>query len=146
MTPRKVDHRTITAKLRLMRRLLRRLSALGDVTKESLAEDFDTQLIIERIITQLVDLAVTINTHVVAAERGEAPDNYSESFRLAAETGLIGGDLAERLAPSTGLRNILIHAYLDLDMNRFVVAVPMAREEYDRYVQEVAAWLRDRVD
>jgi uncharacterized protein YutE (UPF0331/DUF86 family) len=145
MTPRKLDHRSVTAKLALMRRLLRHLTSLGDISAESLAADFGTQLVVERILTQLVDLAAAINSQVVAAERGEAPDGYGESFRLAAEVGLISRELANQLAPSAGLRNILTHAYADLDKARFVAAVPMAREQYAEYIRQVASWLRERV-
>jgi uncharacterized protein YutE (UPF0331/DUF86 family) len=83
---------------------------------------------------------------VVAAERGQAPDSYGESFRAAADVGLIGPELADQLAPSTGLRNVLTHAYLDLDMELLVAAVPMAREQYGEYVRQVARWLRDQPD
>ena len=58
--------------------------------------------------------------------------------------GLIDHDLAERLAPSAGLRNVLVHAYVDLDLARLVAAVPLASEQYAEYVRQVARWVADR--
>lgn len=146
MTPRKLDDESILAKLRMMRRLLDKLVELGPVSIDRFAADFGAQLIAERIISQLVDLAAAINTHIAAVELNEAPHDLARSFESAAKAGLIDEDLAERLAPSTGLRNVLVHAYLDLDMNRFVGSVPEAIEQYGEYVRQVARWLREGTD
>lgn len=143
MRPRRLDVDTVQVKLELMSRLLDRLTRFGTVDRATL-EDLDTTLILERIITQLVDLAVAVNTQIVVAEAAAAPPDYHASFLALAEVGVIDRALAARLAPSAGLRNVLIHAYVDLDLDRFVSSVPLARSEFPRYVQQVARWLLDR--
>ena len=144
MTPRWLDHVVITAKLRTMRRLLDELEGLGPVDTERFAREFGTQLIVERIVSQLVDLAASVNAHVVAVQTGAPPADVRSSFTAASDTGLIDHDLAERLAPSAGLRNVLVHAYVDLDLARLVAAVPLASEQYAEYVRQVARWVADR--
>lgn len=49
---------------------------------------------------------------------GEAPHDKAASFRLAVRTGLIDERLAAEIAPSVGLRNVIVHAYADLDVMR----------------------------
>ena len=127
-----------------MRRLLDELDRLGAVDAERFAREFGTQLIVERIVSQLVDLAAGINAHVLAVETGASPPDMRRSFGAAADAGLIDHDLAGQLAPSAGLRNVLVHAYLDLDVDRLVAAVPLAVEQYGEYVRQVARWLADR--
>ena len=143
MTPRRLDVGTLGAKLRAMRRLLDELDRIGAVDVDRFARDFSTQLVVERIVSQLVDLAAGINTHVLTTETGESPD-LRRSFTAVADTGLIDHDLAQRLAPSAGLRNVLVHAYVDLDLARLVAAVPLASEQYAEYVRQVARWVADR--
>jgi uncharacterized protein YutE (UPF0331/DUF86 family) len=140
MTPRRLDVRTLQSRLQLMRVLLDRLERFGAVDRTVL-DSLDDRLILERILTQLVDLAVSINTHVVASTRGVAPDAYGASFVAMGEIGVLDPDLARALAPSTGLRNVLVHAYLDLDVDRFVSAVPLAGTQFAAYVRQVANWL-----
>ncbi len=144
MTPRRLDVGTLGAKLRAMRRLLDELDRIGAVDVDRFARDFSTQLVVERIVSQLVDLAAGINTHVLTTETGESPPDVRRSFTAVADTGLIDHDLAERLAPSAGLRNVLVHAYVDLDLARLVAAVPLASEQYAEYVRQVARWVADR--
>ena len=144
MTPRRLDIGTLGAKLRAMRRLLDELDRIGAVDVDRFARDFSTQLVVERIVSQLVDLAAGINTHVLTTETGESPPDVRRSFTAVADTGLIDHDLADRLAPSAGLRNVLVHAYVDLDIERLVAAVPLAAEQYAEYVRQVAGWVADR--
>lgn len=145
MTPRELDPEILASRLRIMRRLLDQLDQVGQPTAGAIAADYGTQLQVERILSALVDLAVAVNTHVVVAQSGEAPHDMTQSFRLAAEVGLIDSTLAGALAPSVGLRNILVHAYLDLDIARMGAAIPLAARHFGGYVEQVARWLRARV-
>lgn len=109
-----------------------------------LAADYERQLVVERILTAVVDLAAAINTHVAVARLGAAPHDMKLSFRAAAEVGMIDRELAAELAASVGLRNVLIHAYLELDLEVLGASIPLARQQYAAYVAQVARWVRDQ--
>jgi uncharacterized protein YutE (UPF0331/DUF86 family) len=47
-----------------------------------------------------------------------SPPTYGDAFRLLAEGGVIGPDLAGRLARAAGFRNLIVHAYGRLDLRR----------------------------
>jgi uncharacterized protein YutE (UPF0331/DUF86 family) len=47
-----------------------------------------------------------------------SPATYGDAFRLLAAEGVIETDLAERLVRAAGFRNVLVHAYADLDLAR----------------------------
>ena len=144
MTPRRLDRVVIIEKLQMMRRLLDELERLGPVDVERFVQNFATQLVAERIISALVDLAGSINAHVVAVQTGMPPSDVQSSFTDASDVGLIDHGLARRLAPSAGLRNVLVHAYVKLDLARLVAAVPLATDQYGEYVRQVARWVSDR--
>ena len=120
-----------------MRRLLDQLAVLDVHTAEDLA-DFATRLQVERILTQLVNLAAEINAHVAAAT-GLPPEDYRQGFDRMAQEGLISAELAADLKPSVGLRNVLTHAYVDTDLAKVAAASPMALVGYTAYVRQVAA-------
>lgn len=142
MRPRGLDLEALTKRLRMMRRLLDQLAKIAPSDPELLGAEFGEQLQVERILSALVDLAVAINTHVVVVRLGEAPHDMTVSFRQAALAGLIDDTLAAALAPSVGLRNILVHGYLDLDMTRMAAAVPPAMRRYAAYIEQTARWVQ----
>jgi len=144
MTPRRLDYSTVQSRPRLLEDLIVDLRDVGQVTVARLERERFTRHIVERILTQLVDIANSINTHIVAAELDRAPDSYRESFKELARAHVISFDFADELGPSAGMRNALIHDYLDIDVEKVASAVPMAIEQYGRYVEEVARWLLER--
>jgi uncharacterized protein YutE (UPF0331/DUF86 family) len=144
MTPRELDWRSIRPKLRFIRELLDELVSYGEIDEARLRRDHMLQLAVERILTQIVEYAFKINTHVAAATLRQTSDSYKGSFPLAARAGVIDGELAATLIPSAGLRNVLVHAYDDLDVQRVLAAIPLAPVQYGEYVEQVAKWLRAR--
>ncbi len=146
MTPKKLDWRAIEPKLAMLRRLLGQLGELGEFDEARLKSDWPNTLAAERILTLMVDLAVAINSHVSAATLGESPPSYAESFTLAARAGMITDELASALRPSAGTRNVLVHAYLEIDYAQVAVALPLARQQYGKYVRQAASWLRAVAD
>jgi uncharacterized protein YutE (UPF0331/DUF86 family) len=142
MSPRELDRAVLHAKLRVVRELLDDLEPLRGTSAEQLATNRLTRYAVERILTQLVDVAVSVNSHVAAAISGRGPADYHESFDLAARAGLISKPLARELAPSVGLRNVLTHEYVGIDLAIVASSIARAVDGYRRYVEEVARFLR----
>lgn len=142
MTPRRLDPDTIHEKLRLMEQTLGHLDDLGQVDRGRLTAEPVVRAAVERWITVLVDLAVAVNLHVVAARLGRSAADYATSFHMAAEAGAIEQELAVRLAPSAGARNVLVHEYVAIDLDQLVIAVARARADYPEFVRQVAAFAR----
>ena len=70
-----------------------------------------------------------------------APTSYADAFRRLAGAGRIDDPLAARLARAAGFRNVIAHAYDQLDMAR----VFRAAREGPRDLEAFLAALRDRL-
>jgi uncharacterized protein YutE (UPF0331/DUF86 family) len=73
--------------------------------------------------------------------RAAKPATYRESFRFAAAVGLITPELAAEIAPSAGLRNILTHEYVSVDLKLVGAAVPVAYAAYRQYVSQASRYI-----
>jgi uncharacterized protein YutE (UPF0331/DUF86 family) len=138
VTPSPLDRDAVQRKLRLMAELLDDLGRVAPVDEQRLLGDRLLRYAVERILMQLVDLAVTVNAQVVVARGGAAPRTYRESFAALAAAGVLDDELAARLAPSVGLRNVLAHEYTEVDLRAVLAAVPRALVDYRAYVGAVA--------
>lgn len=47
-----------------------------------------------------------------------SPPSYADAFRMLGEHGIVDAELGATLARAAGFRNILVHAYADLDLAR----------------------------
>ena len=142
----KLDPAVVQERLRLMRDLLDDMDGIGEVDASRLETDRIVRHAVERIITQLVDLAVSVNSHISAAVAGEAPATYRDSFSAAAKAGAISPELAAGLSPSAGLRNILTHEYATINVGLVARAVPEAVAGFREYIAQVARFLLGRGD
>lgn len=145
MSPRDFDSGVVQARLALIRGLLDDLQSAGEVTVDLLQKDRMLRHGIERVLGQLVELAVSINGHVGATLLGRAPQDYRSSFALVHEAGALDPDLVIRLQAFVGLRNVLTHEYVDIDLEIVAGAVSSALQDYGQYVQQMARWLAARV-
>lgn len=141
MTPRRLDPATIQRRLVEMRLTSVRLIELIPVSAAQLEADWRHRALVERLFERLVELAVAINSHIAAAMTGIPPDEYRASFQAAAEAGALPPDLADRLAPAAGLRNVITHDYLDTDLTLLAAGVNEAPADFNAYVVAVAGWL-----
>lgn len=146
MTPRRLDRATVTARLRLIHDALDDLAALGDVDVERLQGDRLARRVVERCLAHLVDTAAAVNAHLVGAALGQAPRDLAESFDLAVEAGVLSHDLGQRLRSSAGMRNVIVHAYAELDLLRVAAAIPAAQADFRAYIESVAAYVRSADD
>lgn len=144
MSPRDLQPGVVQSRLAQMRLLLDDLDRLGSPTAADLDDDRFQRHVLEHVLVQLIQLAVAVNSHVVAAVLGRSVPDYRSSFSAAVQAGLIDADLAEALAPSVGLRNVLVHEYLDVDLDIVAGAVPQARRDFAAFVASASAWLAAR--
>lgn len=106
---------------RRLREIGRRVSALRELrrqTPEAFVRDLALQAQAERHLQLALQSTIDIALHIVAEDTDRTPEDYGSVFLLLAEQHIIPADLADRLRLATGLRNLLVHAYLDIDPTR----------------------------
>lgn len=111
--------RTLLAERTLaVTRHLERVAAKLPANAEDLrvnTDEADTVILHLWQATQIViDLAVSASV----ALGGGTPATYGDAFRRLAASGIIEAALADRLVRAAGFRNLVAHAYGQLDMRR----------------------------
>ena len=144
MTNTQIDTDVVRNKLNALASSLSTLRTVGDVDAARLSDDPLVGAAVERLLSRVVDLAVDINAHLAAGILRRSPGDYRESFDLAAEAGALSTDLVESLKPSVGLRNAIVHEYVQLDYTIVAAAVPLALASYAEYQRQIAAFVLDQ--
>jgi len=139
MTP--VDNEIIRRKLAVIIENIKALEPVSGITKEEYVKDIYKRKAVERLLQELIEAAIDINTHIIVQTGSMAPDDYYESFIDAGRRKIISVDLAEKLAPSAGLRNRLVHEYDRLEHTIVLEAVRGALKLYPEYVKEIEFYI-----
>ncbi|MDP2669129.1 MAG: DUF86 domain-containing protein [bacterium] len=117
-----------------------------DMTIEETAQNFETQAIVERLLERVITRAIDINKHILAnaEEKGvrlEPAIKYRETFLRLADLGVYSKEFAEKIAPSAGFRNALVHEYNNIDKKILQKSIKEAIEEYNEYGKYILAFI-----
>lgn len=132
-----IDIELIRRKLSRLNMYLEKLRPISQKTLQEYESDFYLKSSAERLIQLIVECATDINNHVVVETGNRPPEDYAVSFIRAAEAGLISRELAEKLKGSAGMRNILVHEYMEIDDEKVYSALPLALKDYKEYIKQV---------
>lgn len=136
-----IDKDLVRRKLARLNTYLERLDPVAQKTfREYQREDY-LRFSTERLIQLIVECATDINNHVVVETRSRPPEDYRTSFLKAAEVGLITQELAKKIQGSAGMRNVLVHEYMDIDHKMVFAAVPKTLKYYRQYLKQVNRFL-----
>ncbi len=94
----------------------------------------------------LIELAEAMSNtiqHILAKEKGVAVSGYIDSVVKAHQHGLISADMFQRLKPFFDFRNSLIHRYWSIDDDRLIENIKNGRDDFDRFVEEIEAYLAE---
>ena len=136
-----VEKEVIRRKIAVIIENLKALEAVKDITIEEYRDDIYKRKATERLLQELIEAAIDINTHIIVQTGNRVPDDYFESFIKAGEYNIIPKNIAGKLAPSAGLRNRLVHEYDLLDHFRILEAVKIAEDLYPRYIKAIEDYL-----
>lgn len=132
-----LDRALVRRKLATITRNLEDLAEVEDLDLGAFTEDRFRQKGTERLLQELIEAAVDVNLHLLRVRGRPTPPDYFTTFVRLGEAGVIPGELARALAPSTGLRNRLVHEYDAIDDAVVLDAVGEARDLFGQYVEAI---------
>lgn len=111
---------------------------------ESLEEyrgDLGRQWILERGLIAAAGIVLDVADHILSGHFGDHPDTYEASLRGLRDRLVISKELYAGIEGLGGLRNILVHRYLDIDSDEVVAHRARLLELMPRFASEVLSWI-----
>ncbi len=136
-----VEEEIIRRKLATIVENLKALEPIGKMTLREYVQELYKRKATERLLQELIEAAIDINTYIIVQAGNKVPDDYYESFIKLGELNIISSDLAEQLAPSAGLRKRLVHEYDTLEHSMVLEAVRRAEALYPEYIKQIENYI-----
>lgn len=114
---------------------------VGDLFEEFAADPSYYELAL-RHIQIAIQACLDIAKHIVAAKSFERPKKLKEVFLILGKQKIISENLAEKFSEATGMRNILVHSYLDVDLKRVHKVIQEDLGDFDQFVYEIGEYLK----
>lgn len=139
-----VDAEVLRERLRALDGYVRALEAPASVSRERFVEDADLHDLAERRLHLAVECMIDAANHVIASEGLQTAKTYRDAFSILAEHGVMEASLARRLGGWAGLRNVLVHLYLDIDHGIVHEALTNELDDLSEFAARLRDWLGAR--
>jgi uncharacterized protein YutE (UPF0331/DUF86 family) len=136
-----LDRDILAERAMLVRRHLARVAERLPLQPDGLQPATDASDAVILHLWQAVQVVIDLALSACLRWDLGAPASYAEAFRRLAGAGILDEGLANRLARAAGFRNVVAHAYDQLDMGR----VFRAASEGPRDLESFLSVLRDRL-
>jgi len=138
-----VDSDVLSRRLLTLAECLSELARPGAADAAALARDPMLRAAVERWLQVAVEACIDIATHVVAAEGWTPAGSARDAFLVLANHGKVSLELAQRLGSAAGLRNVLVHDYVAVDLQRIAHAVEHDVGDLRQFAALVEPWLEE---
>lgn len=112
------------------------------------AEQFPSRVdLVEQVAFNMllaVQESVDLGSHIVTDEGWGVPARLGDTFTFLHQHGAIAAETAAAMQRGTKLRNLIAHAYGDVDPNKLFVAATAGIGQIERFLAEIGAWVTAR--
>lgn len=136
------DHDRVYAKLDKLHSYYMELKSLSEITWEEYMSNSIYRRAVERTMQLIVECATDINNMLLKMNEKKGAADYFNSFIDIAELDIIPVAFALKIAPSTGLRNILVHEYEDINDEIVYHSIGTCLSCYLEYIDLINRYLQ----
>lgn len=123
-----VDAEVVARRVLSLNETLTHLARPGANDAQRLRADPLLRAAVERWLQLCIEACIDMAYHIVADGGWTPPDTARGAFGTLAAHDIIPAELADRLGKSAAMRNVLVHDYVAVDLERIALAV---REDLD---------------
>ena len=131
----------IAAKLDLLKDYVNILRSYQKHKINELKENFTLRGAIERYFEISLECALDIGEMIISAENFEKTDSYREIIEVLGNHNVLPKEFSEKFAPAASFRNILVHAYARLDIEKLYELLQENLDDFDEFSRYIAEYL-----
>jgi uncharacterized protein YutE (UPF0331/DUF86 family) len=137
-----VNPDVVARRLLVLNECLTELSRPDAGNPSRLASDAVLRAAVERWLQLAIEACVDIATHAIADEGWTPPATGRDAFLVLAGHARLPLELAQRLGYAVGMRNILVHDYVTVDLVRLAATVRNDLGDLREFARYAGEWMQ----
>lgn len=123
-----------------------RLEDLGRLDAAQLRENFRDAWAVERGLQLASEIVFDVGNHILSAHFGKSAQDYEDIVVQLGVAGVISTSTGERLKGLGGFRNILVHGYLRVDLDRVTAHLRDAPARFSAFSRDIRGWMAPAIE
>jgi uncharacterized protein YutE (UPF0331/DUF86 family) len=143
-SPAMIDTQSVNDRLAFIQTTLQQLRSRQPLTLETLKTDADKRGATLYELQTCIEAMSDIANHIIAATGLRKPQERGEAFTILAEAGILPQGLAQELVEAVGMRNIVVHGYLNVVLELVHQTLQNDLSYIEAFAQHIVAYLRSQ--
>jgi len=142
MSPGEIDVEVVWRHLAALRESLSVLSTRSEISLEELDADIERRWMVERGLQLCAQNTLDIATHIAASRGRDVPD-YASAIDELGRLGVLSYEFVREFRSVAGFRNVLVHGYLDVDLDVLYVLLHERLGDFESFAEAVETYLEN---
>ncbi|MCX7969355.1 MAG: DUF86 domain-containing protein [Armatimonadetes bacterium] len=127
-----------------LERVAQELEKYQGTTADAMATNLSLRWVIEHGLLSGLTILFHVAEHILSNAFHRAPETYEGLLAELCSVGVISQTLYQQLKGAGGFRNVLVHEYLEIDLNEVANALNKAPTVFRSFGVEVLSWLKQK--
>ena len=125
-----------------MEEALAQLGKYRNISFNEFQKDLSLVWIVEKGLEILIQNLLDIGGHLLASEIKNDWEDYGEVILKLGNHGIVPQEFSDQIKGMAGLRNILIHEYLRIDLNKLFDYLKYRLEDFIQFIRYIREYQR----
>jgi uncharacterized protein YutE (UPF0331/DUF86 family) len=145
MSPGELDASVVRRHLLALDQALQTLRKHQGRPVDALQSDREELWVVERGLQLCTQNVLDVATHLAASAGRDVPD-YATAIDQLASLGVLSGEFAAQFRPVAGFRNVIIHGYLDVDLEIVHRLLNERLDDFAEFARRVSRYLDSQTE
>lgn len=136
-----VKKEVVAARIERLRQYLKILKSVLKLNLKRFKGDPFIHGAAERYLQLSIESLLDIGNHIIADQGFRKPETYGEIFQILAEEEVISQKLMSELEGMAAFRNVLVHDYVKLDLDKVYLIIGEKLKHFEKLAQVYSSFL-----
>lgn len=91
-----------------------------------------------------IEVCIDVGQMIISAEGFKIPDKSAEVFLILGKEKILPARLAEKMAPLGGFRNLIVHEYAEIEMERVYKHLKNELSDFENFTKAIARYVNKK--
>ncbi|OQX81996.1 MAG: hypothetical protein B6D56_00990 [Candidatus Omnitrophica bacterium 4484_70.1] len=93
-----------------------------------------------------MQIVIDVGNHILAAIGESQIEDYTDIIDKLGERNIISAEFAQSIRGMVGLRNILIHEYSSIDLNKVYDILQNKLDDFYKFIEYIEDYLKKKIE
>lgn len=132
-----IDKEVIRGKFQELNRYLGELENFKSISWEEFSSSLGKQWMICHGLQLSIQVVIDVGSHILAAIGENQIEDYVDIIDKLGEKNIVPSGFAQQIRGMAGLRNILVHEYASIDLNKIYEILQTRLDDFHNFIRYI---------